>query len=85
MFYRAKILAVSFVLTMHRRGMTETTMLTEFEESVSFDADDPDFAPTSNAVRNVLLRDVHRLADIKFDVNKGRHTLTLLIASPLPT
>ncbi|XP_011688072.1 PREDICTED: uncharacterized protein LOC105450112 [Wasmannia auropunctata] len=57
---------------MYRRGVTEvSTTLTEFEESVSFDADDPDFAPTSDAVRNVLLRDARRLADAKFDVNKG--------------
>ncbi|XP_012228477.1 protein pinocchio [Linepithema humile] len=48
--------------------MTEkTTTLTEFEENVSFDADDPDFAPSSSAVRDVL-RDVRRF--VKFDVNK---------------
>jgi len=58
---------------MYRRGITETTTLTEFEESVSFDADDPDFAPTPNAARNVLY-DERRLADAKFDV-KGRSTL----------
>lgn len=56
----------------HRRGTAETTTmttLTEFEESVSFDADDPDFAPTSHAVRSALLR----YADAKYDVTKGRH------------
>ncbi|XP_077273935.1 protein pinocchio isoform X1 [Temnothorax americanus] len=51
--------------------MTETTTtLTEFEESVSFDADDPDFAPpTSDSVRDVL-RDARRFADAKYDVSK---------------
>ncbi|XP_011633397.1 protein pinocchio isoform X2 [Pogonomyrmex barbatus] len=50
--------------------MTEKTMLTEFEENVSFDADDPDFAPSPNAARNVLLRDARRFMEAKFDINK---------------
>lgn len=50
--------------------MTEkTTTLTEFEENVSFDADDPDFAPSSSAVREVL-GNVRRF--VKFDVNKSK-------------
>ena len=65
-----------FVLTMHRQGVTEATTLTEFEESVSFDADDPDFAPKPNTMQNVLCN-VHclALADAKIDINKGRYTL----------
>lgn len=61
------------------RSMTETTTLTEFEENVSFDADDPDFAPSPPAIRNVL-RDAQRFVEnAKFDV-KGRHIfLTLFI------
>ncbi|XP_011347385.1 protein pinocchio isoform X2 [Ooceraea biroi] len=43
------------------------TTLTEFEESVSFDADDPDFAPSSTAVRGVLR--TRCFTDVKFDVS----------------
>jgi hypothetical protein len=57
--------------------MTEMTMLTEFEENVSFDADDPDFAPPTTAVRNVLR--ARYFTDVKFDVGKGKHILMLLI------
>lgn len=57
--------------------MTEkTTTLTEFEENVSFDADDPDFAPSSSVVRDVL-RDVRRF--VKFDVNNSKCIVILLI------
>lgn len=52
--------------------MTEMTTMTEFEENVSFDADDPDFAPSPPVIRNVL-RDARRFAE-KFDI-KGRHIL----------
>ncbi|XP_018378547.1 PREDICTED: protein pinocchio [Trachymyrmex cornetzi] len=56
---------------MYRRGVTEATTLTEFEESVSFDADDPDFAPKPNTMLNVL-HDAHclALADTKIDISK---------------
>ncbi|KAH0952531.1 hypothetical protein HN011_002085 [Eciton burchellii] len=57
-----------------RRGMTEMTMLTEFEENVSFDADDPDFAPPTTAVRNVLR--ARYFTDVKFDVGKAKKTST---------
>lgn len=44
--------------------------MTEFEESVSFDEDDPDFAPSASAgVRSVLR--ARRFTDAKFDVGKG--------------
>ncbi|XP_020294190.1 protein pinocchio [Pseudomyrmex gracilis] len=45
------------------------TTMTEFEESVSFDADDPDFAPSAEA-RNVL-HDVRRFADAEPNVSKA--------------
>ncbi|KOC60470.1 hypothetical protein WH47_07828 [Habropoda laboriosa] len=50
----------------------ESTM-TEFEESVSFDIDDPDFAPSNprTIARNVL-RSV-QFTDITFDVNKREY------------
>jgi len=65
-----------FLIGDSRPGMTEMTMLTEFEESVSFDADDPDFAPPTTAVRNVLR--ARYFTDVKFDVGKGKHILMLL-------
>lgn len=59
--------------------MTETTTLTEFEENVSFDADDPDFAPSPPVKRNVLHDSRYFVG--KFDV-KGRYILTFsLIAN----
>ncbi|XP_015186812.1 PREDICTED: uncharacterized protein LOC107071900 [Polistes dominula] len=52
--------------------MTEGTM-TEYEENVSFDADDPDFAPKVAAhhivVAQTVLRSVH-FTDITFGVDK---------------
>ncbi|XP_053980079.1 protein pinocchio [Hylaeus volcanicus] len=47
----------------------ENTM-TEFEESVSFDIDDPDFAPSnSRAIAHNVLRSV-QFTDIAFGINK---------------
>lgn len=48
-------------------GMTEMTTLTEFEESVSFDADDPDFAPSSRGVVRA-----RRFTDVEHDVSEGK-------------
>ncbi|EZA48874.1 hypothetical protein X777_12916 [Ooceraea biroi] len=63
-----------------RRSVTEMTTLTEFEESVSFDADDPDFAPSSTAVRGVLR--TRCFTDVKFDVSTGKRIFTLFESSP---
>lgn len=48
--------------------------MTEFEENVSFDADDPDFAPkvTRIVVTQTVLRSVH-FTDITFGVDKREY------------
>ncbi|XP_072765696.1 protein pinocchio [Anoplolepis gracilipes] len=62
--------------------MTETTTLTEFEENVSFDADDPDFAPSPPIIRNVL-RDARRFVK-KFDVKVPTYQCNMSVTSVQP-
>ncbi|XP_029160505.1 protein pinocchio isoform X1 [Nylanderia fulva] len=65
--------------------MTETTTLTEFEENVSFDADDPDFAPSPPAIQNVL-RDARRFVkNARFDVKVPTYQCNMSVTSVQPT
>lgn len=75
--FQTRSLGAFFVTTFW--SMTETTTLTEFEENVSFDADDPDFAPSSPVMPSIL-RDSRYFVE-KFDV-KGRYILTFFFSSP---
>nr|AAQ67419.1 EX4.8-5.8 [Apis mellifera] len=48
----------------------ENSNMTEFEENVSFDIDDPDFAPSKNTtITHNILRGM-QFTDITFGVNK---------------
>ncbi|XP_029671001.1 protein pinocchio isoform X1 [Formica exsecta] len=62
--------------------MTEMTTMTEFEENVSFDADDPDFAPSPPVIRNVL-RDARRFAE-KFDIKVPTYQCNMSVTSVQP-
>lgn len=50
--------------------------MTEFEENVSFDADDPDFAPkvTHIVVAQTVFRSMH-FTDITFGVDKREYNI----------
>ncbi|KAG7209286.1 hypothetical protein KM043_015400 [Ampulex compressa] len=54
-----------------RRRMEGT--MTEFEESVSFDIDDPDFAPPSPRVTAQSVLRGMQFTDIAFGVNKRKY------------
>ncbi|XP_011260736.1 protein pinocchio [Camponotus floridanus] len=62
--------------------MTETTTLTEFEENVSFDADDPDFAPSPPVKRNIL-HDSRYFVE-KFDVKVPIYQCNMSVTSVQP-
>ncbi|XP_061929006.1 protein pinocchio isoform X5 [Apis cerana] len=49
--------------------VTMESSMTEFEENVSFDIDDPDFAPSNTTIAHNILRGV-QFTDITFGVNK---------------
>ncbi|XP_003690902.2 protein pinocchio isoform X1 [Apis florea] len=49
--------------------VTMESTMTEFEENVSFDIDDPDFAPSNTTIAHNILRGM-QFTDITFGVNK---------------
>ncbi|XP_012287289.1 protein pinocchio [Orussus abietinus] len=66
------------ILAIRERKMDVT--MTEFEESVSFDVDDPDFAPSTPLVAQTVLTDVN-LKEIAFSVNVASNCTNMSVTS----
>lgn len=57
--------------------VTMESTMTEFEENVSFDIDDPDFAPSNTTIAHNILRGV-QFTDITFGVNKCEYIYVII-------